>query len=248
MEDAAVEPVAGAASEMVRPLEQLFIADGEEWTAQRRKDRQLVVRPLDGGQRGANRLDFLALVERSPADEHVRDPARLERLDVGTRDVGLPAHEAAKQQADVLGRDLDRRAAAAFGDLPLAVLDDPVDERADRARQRLFDGSAGDVAPRVRLGHRQRHDRRLSVDRGTIAGERDIAGLQREIVAGHDGCKRGVHERLNLRHAAKARRQVDERGAPVLDALAHFAIDGDVGAAEPVDRLLRIADQEEASR
>ena len=127
----------------------------------------------------------------------------------------------------------------------LLSLDDPVDEGADRAGQRLFDGAAGDVAARVRLGHGQRDDRRLSGDRGPIAGERDVAGLQRQIVAGHDGRKRGVHERLNLGNAAKARRQVEERCAPVLDAPAHFAIDGHVGAAEAVDRLLRIADQEE---
>ena len=97
------------APEMVRPLEQLFVANREERSAQRRKHRQLIVRPLDRGEGGANRLDFFALVERAPADEHVRDAARLERLDVGPRDVGLPAHEAAEQEADVLGRDLDGR-------------------------------------------------------------------------------------------------------------------------------------------
>jgi hypothetical protein len=43
-------------------------------------------------------------VEGAPADEHVRDAARLERLDVRPRDVGLPADEAAEEQADVLGR------------------------------------------------------------------------------------------------------------------------------------------------
>ena len=105
MEDSASEPVAGAAAEMMRPLEQLFIADREERAAQRRKHRQLIVGPLDRGQGGAKRLDLFALVKGAPADEHVRDAARLERLDVGTRDVGLPAHKTPEQQADVLGRD-----------------------------------------------------------------------------------------------------------------------------------------------
>ena len=67
---------------MVRPLEQLLVADREERAAQRREHRQLVVRPLDRGERGADGLDLFALVERLAADEHVRDAARLERLDV----------------------------------------------------------------------------------------------------------------------------------------------------------------------
>ncbi len=156
------------AAEAVRPLEQLFVADREERSAQRRKHRQLIVGPLDRGERGAHRLDLFALVERAAADEHVRDAARLERLDVGPRDVGLPADEPPEQQADVLGRDLDGRGAAPLGDLPAALVDDPVDERADRVRQRLLDRAAGHVAPRVRLGHRQRDDRRLAVE--SLAG------------------------------------------------------------------------------
>ena len=72
----------GAASEVVRPFEQFFVADCEEWAAQRRKHRQLIVRPLDGRQRGAQRLDFFALVEGASANEHVRNAARFERLDL----------------------------------------------------------------------------------------------------------------------------------------------------------------------
>ena len=52
---------------------------------------------------------------------------------------------------------------------------------------------------------------------GPVARERDVVGLQRQLVAGHHRRKRGVHERLDLGHAAKARRQVQERGAPVLE-------------------------------
>ena len=81
------------------------------------------------------RLDLLSFVKRAPANKHVRDAARLERLHVWPRDVGLPAHETAKQQTDVLGRDLDRRGAAAFGDFPMALVDDPVDKCADGSRQ-----------------------------------------------------------------------------------------------------------------
>ena len=102
----AVEAIPGAASEAVRPFEQLFVADREEWAAQRRKHRQLIVGPLDGRQRGAQRLDFFALVEGATANEHVRNAARFEGLDVGPRDVGLPADEAPEEQTDVFGRRL----------------------------------------------------------------------------------------------------------------------------------------------
>ena len=136
---------------------------------------------------------------------------------------------------------------APLGDLPVALVDDPVDEGSDRVRQRLLDRAPGDVAPRVRRRHRQRDDRRLAVDAWPVTGERDVARLQRQVVAGHHGRERGVHERLDLRHAAKARRQVHKRGAPLLDPAADLAIDGDVGAAEAVDRLLGIADDEEAA-
>ena len=67
------KPLRRRQTESMRPFEQRLVADGEERPAQRREHRQLVVRPLDRGQRRADRLDFLALVKRLAADEHVRD-------------------------------------------------------------------------------------------------------------------------------------------------------------------------------
>ncbi len=164
VEDPAGEPVVRFAPEVVRPLEQLLIPNREERSTQRRKHRQLIVWPLDRGEGGANSLDFFAFVERAPADEHVRNAACLERLDVRARDVGLPAHEPTEEETDVLGRDLDGVCAAPFRDPPVALVDDPVDESADRVRQRLLDRASGHVTPRVRRRHRQRDDRRLAVD------------------------------------------------------------------------------------
>ena len=51
-----------------------------------------------------------------------------------------------------------------------------------------------------------------------------------------------------LGHAAEARGQVHAAARPPLSSRArHVAVDRDVGAAEAVDRLLRIADDEEAA-
>ena len=148
----------------------------------------------------------------------------------------------------MLRRDRDRRVAAALGDLPSALVDQPVDERADGVGQRLLDRDGRDVARAVRLGHRQRDDRRLLRDRGAMRRERHVVGLERDRVAGHDRRERGVHARLDLRHAAEAGGQRDAASRRSADEpLADLAVDADVGAAEPVDRLLRIADDEQAS-
>ena len=82
-------------------LQQLFVADRKQRTAQRCKHRQLVFRPLDGGQRGAQGLDLRAIMKRAAADQQMGNAARFERLDVGPRHVLLEADEAAEQQADM---------------------------------------------------------------------------------------------------------------------------------------------------
>ena len=120
----------------MRPLEQLLVADREQRAAQRREHRQLVVRPLDRGERGADRLDLLAIVERLAADQQVRDAARLERLDVRPRDVLAEADETPEQDADVLAPRPStgaRRRLRSVTFQPLS-LTQPVDERADRVR------------------------------------------------------------------------------------------------------------------
>ena len=245
VEDATVEPFAGPAAEMMRPFEQLFIADREKRAAQRRKHGQLIVGPLDGRQRRPERLDFLALVKGAAANEHVWNSTRLERFDVGTRDIRLPAHESPEEETDVLCRHPDGSIAAALGHHPLAVLHDPVDEGADSIWNRLLDGAAGHVTAGIRLRYRQRDDRRLLVERLPIGRERHVVRLQRHVVAGHHRLERRIHQCLNLRHAAEAPREVKEGRAPLLHPPAHLAVDRNIGAPKAVDRLLRIADEKE---
>ena len=231
--------------ETMRPLEQRLVADREERSSERREHRQLVVRPFDRRKRGANGLHLFALVERLAADQHVRDPARLERLDVRAGDVVLPADETPEQEADMLRGDVHGRFAAALRHLPPALAQHPLDEGGDGPRQRLLDGCCADVSPLVRLGDRQRHDGRLTGQCRTMGSERDVGRLERQRVAGHDRTERVVHARLDPGDAAEAGIEVQglraERGQPVAD----FAVDADVRAAEAVDRLLRIADEKQ---
>ena len=78
-----------------------------------------------------------------------------------------------------------------------------------------------------------------------MRGERHVGRLQRQRVAGHDRRERVVHARLDLGDAAEAGVQVQERRAERGQPVADLAVDADVRAAEAVDRLLRVADEEQ---
>src|SRR5436190_13380840 len=74
-------------AESMTEFEQVLVVDREERSLQRREDRQLVVRPFDRRQRGTHGFHFLAAVKRLAAHEQMRNVARLDRIDIATRDV-----------------------------------------------------------------------------------------------------------------------------------------------------------------
>ena len=146
--------------------EQRLVVDREERASQRREHRQLVVRPLDRGQRAADRFHLFTLVKRFAADEQVRHAARFERVDVRAGHVGAEVQESPEQDAR-RGAPAPARASAASSRGVRSVtvqplsFEQPVDERADGVGQRFLDRVAGDTAHPVRLGNRQRDHRRL---------------------------------------------------------------------------------------
>ena len=144
--------------------EQRVVGEREERAAQRGEHRQLVVGPLDRGERVAQRLDLLALVERAAADQDVRRGGAPRARARRPRDVAAEGAEAPEEQADVARLDRHARSGRSRSVTvqPLS-LDQPVDERADRVGQRLVDLPVGDVAAVVAVGrgHRQRDQRRL---------------------------------------------------------------------------------------
>ena len=71
-----------------------------------------------------------------------------------------------------------------------------------------------------------------------------LAGLHG---AGHFRFKRGIHQLLNVRNRAKAFPKGNPAHAAFHQAAANLPVQDQVRAAELVDRLLRIADQEELS-
>jgi hypothetical protein len=59
--------------------EQVLVAQAEERPPESREHRQLVVGPLDRGERHPHRFDLLALMEASSSHENVGDVERRER-------------------------------------------------------------------------------------------------------------------------------------------------------------------------
>ena len=75
--------------------------------------------------------------------------------------------------------------------------------------------------------------------------QRHIGGLAVALSA-HLRCERGVHRRLQIGDAAEAGGQLDRRRRARRHELAlDLLVERNVGAPEPVDRLLRVADEEE---
>ena len=136
--------------------------------------------------------------------------------------------------------------------LPAVLLvSQPGDEGANGVRQRRFDGSRRRFerpSVRIRLGNRESNDRRLRAIGVAMRGERDVAGLQRALVRHHLRAERRVDEALDLRNAAIAGGELKHAATALPDLLADLPIRPDVGSPKTVDRLLRIADDEQLAR
>ena len=238
-------------------LEQRVVADREQRAAHRAEHRQLVVRPLDRGERRAHRLDLFAIVERLAADEQVRHAARLERLHVGPRHVLHVAAalvvdarvEAAEQQADVARRARRARSSGRSRSVtvqPLCVTSQSTNAPTASGSEsvtaffvtcRASRSAAARAAPRPPAGRRRRRAPAPAA-RSCACSVAASPVMQRR--------ERGVDRALNRRHATEAGGQLRRRRAPWRAQLrAHLLVDADVGAAEAIDRLLRVADDEQ---
>ena len=136
----------------------------------------------------------------------------------------------------------------ALGHGPAAFTHQPVHVRADRVGQRGLDLATRDVFLTVGSRHRQRHDGRLTGMIGARRLQRHVAGLEGLPVAIHHRRERRIHDTLNIGNAAKALVQLDPDGPGRNEAVADSVIGPDIGPPEPVNRLLRVADDEELAR
>ncbi len=81
--------------------QQHFIRDCEQRAFQRGEDAQLVVRPLDGGERGPQSFHFLAVVERFRPRQQVIDVARLQCPRVLASEILAALGAPAEQDRDI---------------------------------------------------------------------------------------------------------------------------------------------------
>ena len=113
---------------------------------------------------------------------------------------------------------------------------------------RAFDGDARHTAHAVRFGHRQRDERGLRRWLRPVPPQRNVVCLKCVRIPRHRWCECRVNGALQVRHAAKARRQMDDSCSAPDQLLAHVPIDSDVGPPEAIDRLLGIPHDEELAR
>ena len=126
------QPIGMKPPEVLPVVDQFLVADREERALERRVHRQLVVGPLHRRQRGTQAFHLLAQMERPAADQQMRNPARLERLDVRARDVVAKRRKPAEEQAHVARGDRHRLAGPlTLGHLPAALFQQPRNEGAD---------------------------------------------------------------------------------------------------------------------
>ena len=231
----------------VAPGEQRAVVERQERPAQRGEQRELVLGTLDRQQHVAQGLDLLARVERAAADQDVPQVARLERAHVRTRHVLAPRSHATEEQADVPALHRHRLVVTRrIGHPPAAVGHHPLDEGGHGIGQRALDLEVdGPPEPPERLRHRQGDHRGLAGERAAERRQRDVRGLGRRRPPRHRRGEGRIHGVLDRRHGAEADREMYHR-RPGADELALDAlVQPDVGAPEAIDRLLRIAHQEE---
>ncbi len=225
------------------------VGERGERPAQEREERGAVVRPIDPAQEREHVL-HLARREEAAAGDDVRDAharererRRVEHLVRLREDREIarsqPAVPALERSRDVRGRE--RRVVETRRVLGLAGRADPEDARAR-------------LAPRRRRGQER-------LDRFRVARLREIVAADERLAAErvHEVDERGVRavvlaQREEIRRRARrngdgARRELELRAralARELDARRHE--DADVRAAKRVNRLLAVADHEQAAR
>ena len=117
------------ASEVMAKAQDLFVAHGQQRTAQHGVHAELVVGPFDGFQGRAQRHHLFAIVERATAHQNVGYSARFQRLHVRASGVAVVGLEALEEQANVAR--FDRHERAFVHHAPTAVFEQPLHE-ADR--------------------------------------------------------------------------------------------------------------------
>ena len=232
--------------------QQQIVVEGEEGAPKRRVHGQAVIRPLDRRERRPKRLDFLPFVEGPGTDQEMRNAEGLQTADIVAGRVLVPAQEAPEQHAHVPRLDrypLQPARIRRIGDLdlPAALLDQPAHELDRRGWLARLDVLLGDVAVPVGPGRRQHDNLGLAWNGLAVFSQGYVVGASGRLVAGHQRREGRVDQPLNGCRGTEAGRKLQDLDATLREPLLDILIEHDIRPAEAVDRLLRIADQEQLS-
>src|SRR6516164_379353 len=86
---------------------ELLVPKRKEWPAEGGKHSQLIIRAFDRGESIAESDDFLAIVERAPAYQNMRNTTDFQRSDVGPCNIGSECAQPAEQYDKVPWPDGD---------------------------------------------------------------------------------------------------------------------------------------------
>ena len=239
--DRGVGPRSGSgrtASRLGAVADEALVVDRERARAQRADEREPVGRVVDRGEHPDQVAHLLALEEVARALVPVRDAGAGERVLV----VSSPVRAGSRIAMSPHRHGRQRPAVVAVADLPALAV-----RRREAARRSCAPPRAQliGLGLRVKLAERE-HDRRpLRARRVRRLVELDVRWLHARL-AHEDVVEYGVERGEQLRVRAEVRRDLLVRARE--RAVSHLVVDGDVGAAEAVDRLLRVADDRQPAR
>src|SRR5438876_964589 len=179
----------------------------------------------------------------------MRQATFFESLHIRSRNIVEEMTKATKQKTDVARLDgYPYVRVLTFRDRPPTVVHQPIYKRPHGLRLRLVDLPVDDLAVVAKwFRHWKRDHSRLCRDSGSKWSQWHIVGLCRRIVTHHrgEGC---IYRLLDLGHHPEADVHLHWRAACGHDSSFYFLVEGHIGAAETIDRLFWIADDEEFPR
>ena len=225
-------------------LPQVVVGEAEEGRAERGEDREAVRGVVDRAQDVRERPHLVAGVVLLAADQAERDAPGGEGALVVLDEVRAHAPDEERHVARA------RRAhAVAVADAPRALPRDLVEERRHGRGDRGHEGAdlAVAVLRKPLRGHGEGEGpRAAAVDLVPVRDERPRGGV--EVPVREHLVEPLVDEGDDRRDRAEVGGEGEGLAAASLDEALRLLVDRDVGAAEAVDRLLGVADDEELAR
>ncbi|MEZ5262744.1 MAG: hypothetical protein R2755_13455 [Acidimicrobiales bacterium] len=220
---------------------QLHVGAGVQRRAERRHQRQLVARVVDGAQHGQHVADLLGVVDERAGGQPVRDGGAIERFaQVGQRGAG-------REQDGHIGQAGRAPPTTLLAHRPGIGPGDHVGDGGGHVGGLCpshVGGPGGAVEVRTAEQQRPMIDAVAGLPHGP---QRLVGGLAAGLLVGHQRAEQTVHP---VEHGPDRAEVGVEAGQAAISAepVAGFEEQRDVGPAEPVDRLLGVTHEEQPAR